>query len=75
LDSSSPAYRDGAFLCWSGGDGHVKIRYFTYEGEERFGETIDLGPGDKCAIAADDEYNLHIVYHNSGIRYRKLTTF
>ena len=64
----------GAFLCFTGADGWVKLTYISPLGPDHFGPITDVGPGSRCAIATDDFGDIHMTYDNGGVRYRKVTT-
>jgi len=70
----APVKGGGAFICWTGSDNHIKLKYVHHEGECLFDDTIDIGPGARCDIAADSDGNIHMVYSYGGIKYRKITT-
>ena len=63
------AKNGGAFLCWQK-NGRIKLRYVNLNLE--VGPEIDISAGTRPSICTDRSGNLHIVYSNYGIRYRKL---
>jgi len=69
------AAREGAFLCWTGSDGWIRLKHFDYRGEAYFGETLDVCPGQQCTLATDHRGNLHMAYVNGGtVHYRWIRT-
>ncbi len=68
------AQRAGAFLCWTGADGWIRLKHFSFEGEEAFGETLDVCPGQQCALATDHRGHLHMAYIDGTMRYRWIRT-
>jgi len=62
----------GGFLCWTGSNNHIKIRYISPEGEQAFGDVIDVGPGNKCSIATSLSGDIHVAYNNNGLKYRRI---
>jgi hypothetical protein len=67
--SFAPAPAGGTFIFWCG-SGRIKMAYLSPEGEA--GDTRDIGPGRSPAATTDRFGNLHLVYFNGGIKYRKL---
>jgi len=70
----APVKNGGAFLCWTSGDYKIKLKYISIKGVNDFGETITIGPGSKCSMATDSNGDIHLVYNNNGMKYRKITT-
>ena len=64
----------GAFVCWTSGNNHIMLKYISVQGECFFGDTINVGPGQQCAITTDSNGDIHMVYNNGGVRYRKIIT-
>jgi len=67
-----PANGGGVWLCWQAGS-NVRIRYAPSD----IRSTADLGeliefPGYRPAMCVDNEGNLHVVYSNGGVKYRKI---
>ena len=72
----APALGGGAFLCWTGpvnGVNHVRLKYLTHTSESAYGPIVDIAPGNQCSIATDTNGNVHVVYMNGDVKYRKLT--
>ena len=67
----APAVGGGAYLCWSGGDGWVKLKKIEADGSIGPGKSIAQGSG--CAMATDSEGSIHMAYVNGGMRYRKIS--
>jgi hypothetical protein len=65
----APATFGGTFVIWSSG-GRLKLCYLSKTGVA--GAVKDLGAGSSPAACADRYGNLHLVYANNGIRYRKV---
>ena len=71
----APAMGGGAFLCWTGGDDQVKLKYISPLGVASFGPTTNISPGNQCNIATDYQGNIHLTYMNGGsVKYRKIMT-
>jgi hypothetical protein len=64
----------GAFVCWTHSNNHIYIKYISSQGKSQFGETVDVGAGNMCAITTDSEGQIHIAYNNGGVKYRKIQT-
>jgi hypothetical protein len=65
----APAKNGGVFITWVRG-GRVKLRYISAAGVP--GTEWDISAGNLSSICTDPRGNLHIVYSNRGIKYRKL---
>jgi hypothetical protein len=65
----APAKNGGAFICWTHSNNHIYLKYLSSEGESKFGQTIDLGPGNRCSITTDQAGNIHLAYNNNGVEY------
>jgi len=71
----TPAQGGGAFLCWTGGDGNVKLKYITTEGVSKFGPTTTIGTGTQCAVSTDTNGNIDLTYlSGKTVKYRKIMT-
>jgi len=70
----TPAQGGGAFVCWTHSNNHIYIKYISSQGKSQFGETVDVGAGNMCAITTDSEGQIHIAYNNGGVKYRKIQT-
>jgi hypothetical protein len=69
------AARGGAFLCWTSADHRVKLKHIQLvDGSVVFGDTVDIGPGQQCAMATDHRGNLHLAYVEGSMKYRKIRT-
>ena len=67
-----PAKDGGVWVCYTAGS-NIRIRYIPAD----IRSSSDMGsitefPGARGAICADNKGDLHVVYSNAGIRYRKL---
>jgi hypothetical protein len=71
--SITPAPDGGAFFFWTS-NGRIKTAYVSKKGV--VGNVIDITAGHSAAAATDRFGNLHLVYVNSGIKYRiiRITT-
>jgi len=65
----APAKDGGAFICWTRSN-RIKIRYIAPDGGT--GPEVDVSAGTLGNLCVDAEGNIHVVYNNSGIRYRKI---
>lgn len=71
----TPALGGGAFLCWTSGDGNVKLKYISSAGVSSFGPTTTIGAGSQCNVATDYQGNVHVTYMKGGnVEYRKVIT-
>jgi hypothetical protein len=70
--SLAPAINGGTYICWTGGDNMIKLKYVTSSGA--FSNTVVLSSGSNCGIATDSQGNLHVAYINNGLKYRKVLT-
>jgi len=70
--SLAPAINGGTYICWTGGDDMIKLKYVTSSGA--FSNTVVLSSGSNCGIATDNQGNLHVAYVNNGLKYRKVLT-
>jgi len=66
----APAPGHGAFMCWTGGDGMVRIVHVLPDGA--VGAPSDVAPGITCSMVTDDEGNLHVAYVDATMRYRTI---
>ena len=66
----TPAAGGGAYLCWTGGDGWVKLTKVEQDGV--IGATVNVSQGASCAMATDSDGDIHMGYVNGGMRYRKI---
>jgi MYXO-CTERM domain-containing protein len=64
----TPAHGGGAFLCWTGSDGQVRLREIHSDGTME--PTRVVTEGRRCAMATDSRGRIHMVYERSGMRYR-----
>ena len=60
----------GAFICWTRG-ARIKLRYIALDGT--MGDEIDVCQGSRGNICFDSQGNMHLVYANGGVKYRKLS--
>lgn len=65
----APAPTGGTFVFWSG-SGRIKMTWLSPAGEAA--ETLDVSAGRSPAATTDRYGNLHLVYYNGGIQYRKI---
>ena len=68
-----PAKDGGAWICYTAA-GNIRVRHIPSDTTS----AADLGPitqfpGGRGAICADSDGNLHVVYFNGGLCYRKLS--
>jgi peptidoglycan hydrolase-like protein with peptidoglycan-binding domain len=71
----TPAQGGGAFLCWTGSDGNIKMKYITTEGVNKFGPTTNVAKGSQCAMSTDTNGNIDLTYIvGSTVEYKKITT-
>jgi hypothetical protein len=68
----APAKGGGTFLCWTGGGNKIRLRYIDSSGF--MGVVKEIGSGSNCAIATDDNGNIHMTYVNGVMKYRKIVT-
>lgn len=61
----------GAFLCWTDGSSQVRLAHVDPTGV--VGEAVIVSGGRTCAMATDPGGDLHIVYVQGGLRYRRVT--
>lgn len=68
-----PAKDGGVWACYTA-NGNIRIRYIPsgITSAAGMGPIIQF-PGVRGAIAVDNKGNLHVVYLNGGVKYRKLT--
>ncbi len=66
----APRRGGGAFLCWTSGDGWIRVTDVYPDGT--MGEPQTVTEGKRCAMATDDLGHLHLAYVNGGMRYRLL---
>ena len=65
----APAIGGGAFVFWASGS-VIKMAYLSQKGVSTTPVVVTAG---RSPAAATDRYgNVHLVYHNGGIRYRKI---
>jgi hypothetical protein len=65
----APANTPGAFIFWLS-NGRIKMVYVSKKGD--LGKIIDVSAGRSPAAATDRYGNIHLVYYNNGIKYRKI---
>jgi hypothetical protein len=65
----APGTDGGAFFFWTA-SGRIKGCYVSKKGAA--GKTYDITDGRSAGAATDREGNIHLVYYNNGIKYRKL---
>ena len=68
----APVQGGGAFLCWTGGDKQIRLKYFDLAGNST--EPVVVAGGKQCAMATDPAGDIHMVYIDGTLKYRKLTT-
>jgi hypothetical protein len=64
------AKNGGVFLIWQR-SGQIIVRYVARDGT--MGPETVIGSGSVPNIVTDLKGNLHVVYNNNGVKYRKLT--
>ena len=64
----TPAPGHGAFMCWTGGDGVIRIVHTLPSGE--VSDPVDVGPGITCTMLTDEHGDIHMAYVNDVMRYR-----
>jgi len=76
----APGPNGGSFVFWTAG-GRIKMGYISKKGEIAsafsFGNVVasaplDITAGRSPAAATDRNGNIHLVYYNGGIKYRKI---
>ncbi|MFO7536110.1 MAG: hypothetical protein R6X19_10605 [Kiritimatiellia bacterium] len=65
----APGTGGGAFFFWTA-SGRIKGCYVSKKGVA--GKTYDITDGRSAGAATDRDGNIHLVYYNNGIKYRKL---
>jgi hypothetical protein len=71
----TPAQGGGAFLCWTGSDGNIKMKYITTEGVSKFGPTVNVAKGSQCAMSTDTKGDVDLTYIvGSTVEYKKIHT-
>jgi hypothetical protein len=65
----APGTEGGAFFFWTV-SGRIKGCYVSKKGV--VGKTMDITGGRTAAVATDRFGNIHMVYYNGGIKYRKI---
>ena len=68
----APVLGGGTFMCWTGADKRIKLRYVDPTGA--LGEIHDITGGKQCAMAEDPVGDIHMVYVEGSLKYRQLTT-
>jgi len=66
----APALFGGAFMCWTGGDGVIRVVHVDSEGA--VSEAVEIGGGQSCAMTTDSDGDLHMAYVSGGMRYREI---
>jgi hypothetical protein len=66
---SAPANMPGVFVFWIS-RGRIKMVYVSKKGD--IGKITDVSAGRSPAAATDRYGNIHLVYYNNGIKYRKI---
>lgn len=64
----APAPGHGSFMCWTGGDGWVRVLHVRPDG--LVGDPVDVAQGTSCAMTTDRDGHLHMVYVADTLRYR-----
>jgi len=67
----APVIGGGTFMCWTGADKRIKLRYVDPAGA--LGEIHDITGGKQCAMAEDPAGDIHMVYVEGQLKYRKIT--
>ncbi len=65
----APANTPGAFIFWLA-SGRIKMVYVSKKGQ--LGDIVDITAGRSPAATTDRYGNIHLVYYNGGIKYRKI---
>jgi len=68
----TPVQGGGAYLCWTGSDKKIRLKYFDKAGNS--GEPAIVTSGKQCAMTTDHQGNIHMVYVEGTLKYRKITT-
>ena len=66
----APAPGRGAFVCWTGGDGMVRLSRLTPEG--LWDDPLSVAEGASCTITAGSDGALHMAYIRDQLRYRRI---
>ncbi len=69
----APGPQGGAFFFWTSFDDRILCAYVSKKGVA--GPIQDITAGTFAGAATDRYGNLHLVYNNNGIRYRKLLVY
>ncbi len=65
----APAPGVGAFVCWTGSGGVVRLRHVRPDGS--LGDEVEVGAGRQCTAVAGPDGHLRLVYvADGGLRYR-----
>ena len=67
----APAPGHGAFMCWTGGDGMIRLVHVLPDGT--VGLPFDVAPGITCSMTTDDAGDLHMAYVDGTMRYRTIS--
>jgi len=68
----APVLGGGTFMCWTSADKRIKLRYVDPAGN--LGDIHDITGGKQCAMSTDPEGDIHMVYVEGQLKYRKLAT-
>jgi hypothetical protein len=60
----------GAFMCWTGGDGLIRVTHVLPDGS--WHDPVEIGPGITCAMTTGDDGTIHMAYVNDVMRYRRI---
>jgi len=66
----APAPGQGAFMCWTSGDGVIRIVHVLADGT--VGTPFDVAPGITCSMTLDDSDRLHVAYVDGTMRYQTI---
>jgi len=66
----TPAPGHGAFMCWTGGDGIIRVMHVLPDGE--VGDPVEVAPGITCVMTTDAHGDIHMAYVNDTLRYRHI---
>jgi hypothetical protein len=71
----TPALGGGAFVCWTSPARTIKLRYVKpWPIDSDYGPITEVANGAQCSLATDARGDLHLVYGNGDLKYRKITT-
>ncbi len=63
----------GAFVCWTGGDGWIRLSRVVADGS--WDDPLSVAEGSSCTITAGPDGALHMAYVRDQLRYRRIDVF